>query len=619
MTTNKISLWSVAASIACFGIMSTGMWAHLDILGVGSWAIAGILFGLSYWCMQQASWPVAQLQVAADESRKKQKEQVIEETRSKPPQMDYMLAALICLPLIIYFTVTWHWEFPFAGDHDHHMFANHQAFMFWSKSWGWLALFTGVCFFAVTKNWHKLWPFAILIFFIAISYTAEIPQHYFERYPATAYMLNVPFFKLADSLRWNSFFSACRIANFLSPFVWLFLLRPWLFARKPHPAWMILAMFVLLQKEFVFIFSSVLLEPWSIICVLLALESLCHEDSPGWLSLLLIGIACFIKETNILLLPFFALAVLFKVKSQRERWACGGATLVSLVPFAIYYLARQKANVWRTSELVPFNQAFSAPHLKMFWFRIVEQYTTIGALALLIASVVGLYLLKQDRGKFKLAMVIFFGGAAHYIFFLMDKISQDYTGYPRLHLIPSLLLFSPFYLAMLQQKKKSVYLGAGVIALIQSFSLAPYLVNLKLPSELHSFTEDYVVPYYYPLRTLVTQADLPRGKSVRFIVPNESTHPQVLPIAYADLVKQYRFSGADPKVNPALCLCQIDEAVFIPTPRSMNLHKKFPAAPYEAEINSIPQSCIEAARSSCSKCLVSEHSGYEPLAMLCYN
>ena len=64
-----------------------------------------------------------------------------------------------------------------------------------------------------------------------------------------------------------------RYLNFLSPLIWLLVLRPLLINEKINLNIFILSIFIFWKIEFIFLFSSNYNEPFAIILILLALEA----------------------------------------------------------------------------------------------------------------------------------------------------------------------------------------------------------------------------------------------------------------------------------------------------------------------------------------------------------
>ncbi len=85
---------------------------------------------------------------------------------------------------------------------------------------------------------------------------------------------------------------AGRLSNVCAALCWLFVLRPWLIGRWPDLRILPVALLLFWQKDIIYYFDSVYLEPWGIVLALLAVEVLLEKGTKRLpMACLLIGAA----------------------------------------------------------------------------------------------------------------------------------------------------------------------------------------------------------------------------------------------------------------------------------------------------------------------------------------
>lgn len=584
----RLTDWERLSGLAGLGMIVTGLWAHLDHLG---WMI-----GLGIWILWAVAFALARgTSLSAQASPTK---------RRLPQPLPVLASFVLLLPLVLHLVFTWRDEFPFTGDHDHHVIAGFRAAEFWSGQ-VWI-LVAGVVGFGLLRCWPKRpshWPLFVLPLLGLASLGAEMPDFYFVRYPAGSYLATFPFFKWAEYFNWNSFYNASRLGIASALVVWLGCLRPWLFPRRVGAAgFWALALFVLLQKDFVYYLSSPYLESWSLIFILLSLESLFDSESPPWQTVALAGVACWFKDTAVLVFPFLVAASWVQNRRIWTLRTLASATLVSLLPFVLYYAARRQGGVWRTVGLPPFAEAFSSNRIGQWQFRFVEQMGWTGLMALGL----GLALVLWQRNSWRVTGLLWLGALSQMLFLFVDEISQVFAGYPRFQLLPLTLLMAP--LLQLEVRNKTwLWGGLAVMGGLQAWPLLSFLSASSQPSLTRSFTETYSVPYHLPIAELVQRAeqsgDLVPGSALAIFSPFENVHLQFIPLVYRHLFQRYSIQAVATEASSLVCSCKDlpTAGILVPHPQSMNLYERWPRdiLPYAETISRLDQSCGERLKASC--------------------
>jgi hypothetical protein len=164
----------------------------------------------------------------------------------------------------------------------------------------------------------------------------------FLRYPGGGYFAAVPF--LGPAFLLHNVELAGRVANVAAPIVWLFALRPWLIGRWPDLRVLPFAVLLFWQKDVIYYFDSVYLEPWAVVFCLLAVEILISRGSRGAsVACLLAGAAAVVKEPYVLALPLFWLAGAPWRKPMSEVLALTGSAFAAGIPFLIYFGAHNSS------------------------------------------------------------------------------------------------------------------------------------------------------------------------------------------------------------------------------------------------------------------------------------
>jgi hypothetical protein len=305
----------------------------------------------------------------------------------------------------------------------------------------------------------------------------------------------------------------------------------------------VVALLVVTQGDTLYYLGGAYLEPWSLVFCLLAVE-VCLVDADSRLAFAFIGLAAIIKEQAILLLPFFMLAAWAHEGFRwRRSFSLGLWGFFSMLPFLGYFLYRKDANVWRTVEAADFSSLANPDRLHEFFHRITVQFSTIGALALLVLLVAIPMVTWLRKRRLLLAELFVIGGILFLpLFFYCDRLSTGWTGYPRFHL-PSLIL--------------TIFLAAHLAFRFRSLTLAVTLTIFamaQIPRFVHvwrfhsvtaaNFFEHYEAPIFLPLGQLFAESErslgLTAGSAVYIVEPIEFKELIQFGLGYPALAAKYK-------------------------------------------------------------------------------
>ena len=456
------------------------------------------------------------------------------------------IAALVAGPTIFLLVGTLREEFPFSGDHIHHLIVGSVAQDFWVDHLTLVAGFA-VLVWAMRRFGVTYWALIAFAGLVAWSFAEPAPDSA-ARYPASGYLLDLPLQMIARKLVWSSPLDAHRITTAASVLAWLFVLRPMALRRWPDGAIVPFALFYFWQQDVVYYDTTAYLEPWSIVFVLTAIELLASDrPSRSWLPVTLVGVAAGFKEQAVLVLPWVGLATLAFVPRTRRAWAAAAVNgLLALAPFVVWYVAvRPLTGLARQSELASWSEIASAHRARVFAWRVLEQFGWTGVALLAVSLTLIIHTaIKRPERRWLLACLC--GAALTQIaFFYTDRVSIPWTGYSRFHLFGLALFgFAAWMPRADSGDRRRTTIAAILIAAAQAPTLAGTLVLAARPDPARNFFEHHDAPIYFPIKSLVTEAHaagvLPLHAPIGLrVIPNEVYGP--FEIVYPTL--HYPFIG----------------------------------------------------------------------------
>jgi hypothetical protein len=457
------------------------------------------------------------------------------ESARDPIRAVNVLIGLIALaPLAADFLLGWRREFPFSGDSWFHVGQSYRMALWWLSPVHSAAvkvpglddvrslllrplmlLISRVVVLGVvavlTVVIYRRWRAAALVFAsVVILAWGCMEATIFLRYPGARYLLDLPL--LGPAFAVDDLELAGRLSNLSGAVCWLFVLRPWLTGRWPDLRILPVALLLLWQKDVIYYFDSVYLEPWGIVLSLLAAEVLFDKGRTGApLACLLIGAAATVKEPFIFALPLIWLAGAPWRTTGREFVRLSAAAVAAGVPFLLYYAARKNVPLADMESERGVHFGASLHGLAQYADEFIKQMTfafpgSSGILA--VAALATIFvMLWRVRAERRLALAcVFAAGCLIAAIFVFDTGSQRWAGYFRFLLYPL-----PFFacgvmlLAQTLQPRVSLLLAA-VIGVLQIPSAYTALARSMGPPSERNFVEHYDSPLVFPIKSLTNEA-----------------------------------------------------------------------------------------------------------------
>lgn len=444
-----------------------------------------------------------------------------------------LLGAIVVAPLMVTFGLGWNRDFPFSGDHYFHigqayriaywwmsppasptvrvptledvrLLLAHPARLLFSRG---LALVVLAVATALIYRRYRL--AALLLATVGLVGWGLCEATLFLRYPAGGYFAAMPF--LGPAFLLHDVALAGRTANVTAPVIWLFMLRPWLIGRWPDLRVLPVGILLFWQKDVIYYFDTVYLEPWSLTFCLLAAEALIARGSRGApLGCLLVGAAAAVKGPAIFALPFVWLAGAPWRKSRDELFAVTGAGFAAGAGFVFYVVARFNAAATSGEAGRGFQPGLPSGSLMVYGHEFVHrmQMAFAGTSGwLMLAAVVALFAAVRWLRSRRLQMACLAAAAvALVLFFLVDKGSIGWIGYFRFFMA-ALPFFAAGALALGYGLRRNGALVAGAVVLVlQAPSALSAIAKAAGPITGLNFIENYDAAIFFPMKSLLTEA-----------------------------------------------------------------------------------------------------------------
>ena len=511
---------------------------------------------------------------------------------------DVILAAIVSTPVFTYLAMTWRQEFPYGGDQTLHNGAGLEAFAFW---W-WLPWIIAVAAVVAVIYRPRLSPIALVVLALAGCATPQV-MTFSGWYPATLHFFTVPL----HALPFDSSLNPERLLNALSIPIWLLVLRPRIIGRSADWMSAAIGVFLFWQKDVVYYFSSGYLEPWAIVLLLTAGEHLVRFESRMlWRPLLLLGAAAVIKEHVVISLPVVA-SIYFPFRaSWLERLRHVVITAVAIAPFTLFFFLRRSFRP--VQSMLPLARAFSGAHLMAFAGRAKLQFGA--ALPIVIVALGALIFFAFRRRAFA---ALFAAAAIDWIFFFGAGMQQQWTGYPRINLVP--LAYIAIALGFLVETLGTrVRVAAiAVIVAVNIFVLVPFFVAAGRSDTSRNFIEHVEVPIFFPIRESIARAEQAGLLSAREPIAllnngknfSGDFYPGPMQDLYPDLAARHPTAIQSFAHDPQRCRCAgvANIAIFI---RFDNLGVTHPKL---AVIESEAAQCRQEMQATCMRTLTIENEG----------
>ncbi len=562
----------------------------------------------------------AAIYLASDKNKKTKRAKSATQNFSISESAPTLLTLLI--PIYVLFN-RFSKEFPFIGDHDYHLFSALQAFYFIQAALIPLILASlGTVF--VLRRLQKvphgeIWTCLYLAgLWFCLSLWADPEGAFYIRYPGAFYFVAYPFVLLSQTASDWTVYHALQFANFVSIPLWLFVLRPRLLKKPIDTFALLVCVAVFWQKDFLYYFTTAYLEPWSLILLLLAIESLFIDTVVNYpRAIALIGIATLFKETTILAFPFFFAARFWVTQARLSKHDLAW-TLASFTAALTYFLVRSQMGVSRKFELIrPLSDFLSLQRLTELRFRLDTAFGWNSLWVLLIFIVAATLTFASAKSRERRNLFLLLSSAAGIlVFYLLDKASVEWTGYSRFYLICWVLVVVPILWIYVQrnQGKKKLSLAA-LLLFFAIFNLVPTLRSFAptfggaQTAHDYNFYEHYESPIYYSLSAVPkATAEIQHLKIMHpsgIFVPNYSMNG--VEVAQASLKNYQNIQMLD--VQNWSCDCKTGELGVLLTVRGANLMP--PSHPKFAQLEALQSQCLDQIKTkSCSITTLSEEGGW---------
>jgi hypothetical protein len=567
-----MSTWVVA------GVILTGAWTQLDELGWAGWLPLIVTFALD----RLPSPAVRALRRA--------------EVSSAGP---LLAAAAISVLILAHVGLTTREEFGFGGDEGYHLSATRAFALYYLRAGPILVAVIAV--FAVWR-WRR-WPYAASVAtFGLIAGSHFLPASpLFARYPAAFYLLAAPLNVFFDVAAIPYPHAANHIVNGLSLPVWLFVLRPLVIGRWPD--WQVLPIALLLyfQAPALTFIASTLIEPWSLVFLLLAVEVLVvYPPDERWLAVMLAALASWFKETAILLLPSFWLLACVDWKRplpSLRRHAIAVGVAASL-PFVMYYLVRLDADIHRTVMVATASEVWSAARIREWVTNVIAQLGITAAMGIAV-----LYLATMRHVVWALT------AAGMVLFFFVDALGIPYTGYGRYQAFTLIAICGAVIATTHRLTDRRMLIAIPLfIALVQGVPFArAFALDFRPDYERNSLEWNGSL-VRLPIRALADRIPEARDAAQvhRIRVISFGIELISVPVAYPDLAARYALTLDQQAGSSIDCRCrETAEAVlagfewpvhFGNTPEKRSLFERVTAA------------CVEQINTTCASTILERHS-----------
>ena len=469
--------------------------------------------------------------------------------------MPLVASAVICALLLAHLGLTWREEFGFSGDEGYHLSAT-RAFAIYFQRAGPLLVAVLILYAVLLAKGVRYATTVAMAGLLAASYA--LPQSVmFGRYPAGFYLLATPLNVLFDVVNSPYPHTASHVMNVLSVPVWLFALRPLVIGRWPD--WQVLpvALLIYFQGQALVYLGSTLIEPWSIVFLLLAIEALVALPvDERWVAVALATVATSFKETAIFLLPTIWMLACVEWRGGRPSLRAHAIAIgvAAIAPFAVYYLIRRDAEIHRIVAVASAAELWRST-------RLVEWLTNVTA-ALGVTAVAAVALLFVGTLR-HVAWALTTLGLV--MFFFIDALGVPYTGYSRYLAFALVTLSGALFATMYRVSDRRLLLAIPVVmAALQAWPVARMLALDLRPDYERNSLEWNGSLIRLPIRTLISRLPLPEGGSPTSVrVVTFDTDLISLRVVYPDLAARYDLRPDGYAASVDACSCRDDaEAVL---------------------------------------------------------
>lgn len=510
-----------------------------------------------------------------------------------------VVAVAICALLLAHLALTWREEFGFSGDEGYHLSAT-RAFALYFMRAGPLLSVVLVIYGVLLRQAVRYATTVAMAGLLAASYV--LPESaMFGRYPAGFYLLATPLNVIFDALGSPYPYTANHVMNVLSVPVWLFVLRPLVIGRWPD--WQVLpvALLIYFQGQALVYLGSTLIEPWSIVLLLLSLEALVVLPADErWVALGLASLAAAFKETPILLLPTVWILAFVEWRGLRPhlRPHALWAAVAAVTPFALYFLVRREAEVHRIVALAGAGEVWQPARLAEWLTNVTAALGVTG-----VAAVALLFVGTLRHVAWSLTTV------GLVTFFFVDALGIPYTGYSRYLAFALVALSGAIFATTHRTTNRRVLIAIPlVIAVLQAWPVArTFALDFRPDYERNSLEWNGSL-IRLPVRALIDKLPaLPGDSPARIRMVTFDTDLSSLRVVYPDLAARYELRPEGYATSPEACSC-LDEAEAVLAAFEWPAHLG-DRPRQRAAFDLRSSSCVRQIEATCRAFEVEHHSG----------
>lgn len=283
---------------------------------------------------------------------------------------------------------------------------------------------------------YKILIIITSIIFFSYLYTPRIT------YPTGLYTISLPFNVISLILNY-SLVGGLRLANFLSIFFWLFFLRPLIIGKWPDYKIVFFSLIILINNQYIFLFTSSYLEAYCLILLLIALEVIIERKNYHIeKAIIIIAFASAFKQPVIFLIPFL---YILKQPWRLNFTELRNFTLLTLIftmPFAIYYYYSIVLGNWPRSTTIDIT-LFNSENIKYFINKINNRHGLLNIFLILPFIFYSIFLLNSLKKIFYFFILIS-SGLLLSLYLFLDFTSSPWIGYIRFNSYNEIILLFLF-------------------------------------------------------------------------------------------------------------------------------------------------------------------------------
>lgn len=543
---------------------------------------------------------------------------------------NFFISIVVFFPLILFFTKIYNADFNWGGDYRDNILFSLVNTKFWLTqifsdkisdplSIKYIILhfynsriFSLIIFFIITlflykKNYGNLANIILVLGIYFWSIYEVIPSSFGTKDPQGTNFINI-FSNLIFYFFDLNLLDTLRLTNLISILLWAVVLRPIFLNERLDFKILPFIIFYAWYPQFIYLQVGASNEPWSLIFLFLALESIFkYRFNKIFLTIIFLSIGSCFKSQISLFIPVLTFFYLFEKVNFSKKFSLiflSSAALFNTSSFS--YIRETIYNRWQPIKI----ENYGFKHLDSNFFDLViVRLSEIDSL--LIIFLLCLFILIKNYRKNK-KIVLYLSTLLIFIFsiFFFNTLRQfiQHTLYPRYYIYIFIIILS---FVFLETYKNNKLLNALIIILtifIYSKDLYKFFNFNKETVYKLNFSQFDVDPLYLGLNQIINMSDKDlKDKKIKDIYISRSTK-----IIYR--IPKYLFKNYNILTSPkgeVFCNCDKEKNAIINFyPKSRNSLNKFktnmPTAPdgynelFGPNLKDSKTKCIKKMKDTCS-------------------